>query len=121
MTPSVDPVYVPPNPSDKNIEKFRLAVNEKRRINLEDYWGSPLVLSRSLNIPQFLAGCMGLRRHQSIPAVSLGNDSFNSTDGRLCARTRLMGNYSLLPVSSLMHGSILQRISFTPALLIKSP
>jgi flagellar hook-associated protein FlgK len=31
------PVFIPSNPQDKNIEKFRRAINTKRNINLETY------------------------------------------------------------------------------------
>jgi len=31
------PVYVPSNPDDKNIERFRRWINDTRKINLADY------------------------------------------------------------------------------------
>ena len=73
MTPSGDPVYVPPNPSDKNIEKFRLAVNEKRRINLEDYWdlhSYSVGPSTYLNFWQDVWDFVGIKASQLSPSVT---------------------------------------------------
>jgi len=32
-----EPMFVPPNPEEKNVEKFRREINRKRGINLTDY------------------------------------------------------------------------------------
>jgi len=32
-----EPVFVPPNPEEKSVEKFRREINGKRGINLTDY------------------------------------------------------------------------------------
>lgn len=37
MTSPEEPVYVPSDPENKNVEKFRRAVNQKRGINLAGY------------------------------------------------------------------------------------
>jgi hypothetical protein len=37
MTSLEEPVYVPSDPENKNVEKFRRAVNQKRGINLAGY------------------------------------------------------------------------------------
>lgn len=38
MALSADAVYVPSDPEEKNIEKFRRQVNRRRGIKLDDYW-----------------------------------------------------------------------------------